>query len=99
MADSGGKRIEGKVVEADSFGNLVTDITAAMLADCPPGTGVTIECDTHETMGIQASYEDQPPMTLIAVVGDSGNLELAIVDDSAKIMLGVPMGASVTVRW
>lgn len=99
MAESGGKRIEGKVVEVDSFGNLVTDITAEMLADCPRGTGVTIECDTHETVGIQNAYEDQPPMTLIAVVGDSGNLELAIVDDSAKIMLGVSIGTSVTVRW
>jgi S-adenosylmethionine hydrolase len=38
-------------------------------------------------------------MTLIALVGSSGHLEIAIVGDSAAIMLGVKPGTPVTVEW
>ena len=56
-------------------------------------------CDEHETHGIFTDYSDQPPMTLIAAIGASGNLELTIVGDSAAIMLGVTVGTPVTVHW
>ncbi|MEM6799731.1 MAG: SAM-dependent chlorinase/fluorinase [Planctomycetota bacterium] len=93
------QRIEGEVIEVDSFGNLITNITAEQLADCPRDTSVTIRCDEHETVGIYQTYSEQPPMTLVAIVGSNGHLELAIVDDSAKIMLGVGVGAAVSVAW
>jgi len=92
-------RIEGKVVAVDSFGNLVTSITREMLADAPRDDSVVIRCDEHETYNIFASYADQPAMTLVAVLGPNNQLELAIVDDSAKIMLGVDVGEAVEVRW
>lgn len=94
-----GKRIEGAVQAIDSFGNLVTNITADKLVNVPHGEETTIVCDEHETRGIFAAYADQPEMTLIALVGSSGNLELAIVGDSAAIMLGVAVGAPVKVTW
>ena len=50
-------------------------------------------------LGIFASGHDQPSMTLIAVVGSSGNLELEIVGESAKIMLGIAVGEPVVVKW
>ena len=94
-----GQKIEGEVIEVDSFGNLITNISRQMLADCPGDTSVTIRCDEHETVGIFTTYADQPPMTLLALIGSSDQLELAIVDDSAKIMLGVGVGAPVAVAW
>jgi S-adenosylmethionine hydrolase len=60
---------------------------------------VRVACDEHETFGIFTTYADQPSMTLIALVGSGGKLELAIVDDSAAIMLGVRRGAKVTLEW
>lgn len=98
-AERVGQKIEGEVIEVDSFGNLVTSITADMLAEVPRDESVTIRCDGHETFGIFGTYGDQPPMTLIALVGSGDRLELAIVDDSAKVMLGVGVGAPVTVEW
>jgi hypothetical protein len=92
-------QIEGEIVEVDSFGNLITNISAAMLAETPTDESVSILCDEHVTVGIHRAYADQPPMTLIALVGSGDVLELAIVDDSAKIMLGVGVGAKVTVKW
>jgi S-adenosyl-L-methionine hydrolase (adenosine-forming) len=92
-------RIDGEVVEVDSFGNLITNVTSAQLAGVPTDESVTVACDEHATQGIFRTYSDQPPMTLIALVGSGGKLELAIVDDSAKIMLGVGVGAPVVVSW
>ncbi|MEM9185273.1 MAG: SAM-dependent chlorinase/fluorinase [Planctomycetota bacterium] len=94
-----GQRIEGEVVEVDSFGNLITNISEEMLQACPRDASVTIRCDEHETFGIYQTYGEQPAMTLVALVGSGGALELAIVDDSAKIMLGVGVGAPVAVSW
>ena len=92
-------RIEGSVRSIDSFGNLITDITTEMLAGVPTGEATTIRCDEHETSGIFRTYADQPEMTLIALVGSSGFLELAIVGDSAAAMLGVRVGERVEVHW
>lgn len=92
-------KIEGTVSSIDSFGNLITDIKAEMLAGAPRGEEVRIECDEHETLGIHNTYADQPPMTLMALIGSSGHLELAIVNDSAAEMLGIRRGAKVTVSW
>jgi hypothetical protein len=93
------QRIEGEVVSIDSFGNLVTNITSEMLRDTPTDESVRVRCDDHETLGIFKTYAEQPEMTLVAVVGSSGELELAIVGDSAKLMLGVSVGTKVTVEW
>jgi S-adenosylmethionine hydrolase len=92
--------IEGIVESIDSFGNLITNISAAALEKTPRGPDdVRIECEEHETCGIFSQYADQPEMTLIALVGSDGKLELAIVGDSAAIMLGVRVGAPVRVSW
>ena len=92
-------RIEGEVIAMDSFGNLITSITREQLAGVPVDDTVGIFCDDHETRGIFTAYGDQPDMTLIALLGSSGHLELAIVGDSAATMLGVHEGAKVKVRW
>jgi S-adenosyl-L-methionine hydrolase (adenosine-forming) len=91
--------IDGEVIEVDSFGNLITNITRDMLRGVPTDESVTISCDEHETQGIFATYSDQPPMTLVALVGSGDRLELAIVDENASAMLGVKSGAAVRVAW
>jgi S-adenosylmethionine hydrolase len=90
-------RIEGCVVAIDSFGNLITNITAEQLAGLPGGQEVRIQCGEHETFGIFRTYADQPELTLIALIGSSGKLELAIVGDSAAIMLGEKVGSPVLI--
>jgi S-adenosylmethionine hydrolase len=92
-------RIQGEVIEVDSFGNLITNITREMLHGVPTSELVTITCDEHETHGIFSTYSDQPSMTFMAHVGSSGRLELAIVDENASAMLGVSVGAPVQITW
>lgn len=92
-------QIQGEVASVDSFGNLITNITAEMLEGAPVDDRTGVFCDEHETRGIFTTYSDQPEMTLIALVGSSGFLELAIVGESAAMMLGVTEGTGVTVKW
>jgi S-adenosylmethionine hydrolase len=92
-------RIDGEVTAIDSFGNLVTNISREMLAGVPTDQSVTVACDEHETQGIFTAYAEQPAMTLIALVGSNNLLELAIVNDSAAMMLGAKVGTPVQVRW
>lgn len=93
------RSIRGSVESIDSFGNLITDITEAMLADVPRDESVRVACDEHETLGIFRTYSDQPPATLLALIGSSGRLELAIVEENAAAMLGIRAGMPVTVSW
>lgn len=91
--------ITGEVIEVDSFGNLITNITRQLLEGVPTDESVTIECDEHTTQGIFTTYSDQPAMTLVALVGSGDRLELAIVDESAAAMLGISIGMPVKISW
>ena len=90
---------EGKVIAVSDDGSLITDIQVKELGDVPCDDRITICCDEHETCGIYPLDHDQPPFTFLAVQRSDGALELVIVDDSAKIMLGISVGASVEVKW
>jgi S-adenosyl-L-methionine hydrolase (adenosine-forming) len=92
-------RIEGRVLEIDSFGNLITNITADVLAGRPTDTRVCVVCGIYETWGIYRTYGDQPQGTLVAVVGSHGRVELAIVGDNCAARLGVSTGTPVVVAW
>jgi S-adenosylmethionine hydrolase len=93
------RSIEGKVVSISEGGNLVTDIPCAALAEAPRDSAVSIRCDEHETVGLFTAGHSEPEMSLLALLGDSGFLELTIVGDSAKMMLGVRVGERVSVQW
>lgn len=92
-------KIAGTVVSITEAGNLVTDIAADRLKGIPKLDAVTVRCDEHETLGIFTADHNEPEMTLLALIGPNDTLELEIVGDSAKIMLGIQVGENVEVRW
>jgi S-adenosylmethionine hydrolase len=92
-------QIVGKIVAFSPQGNLVSDISVDSLQNAPRDERILIRCDEHETNCLFESGHNQPEATLIAILGSSGRLELEIVGDSAKIMLGVPLGEAIEVRW
>jgi S-adenosyl-L-methionine hydrolase (adenosine-forming) len=92
-------RIDGSVLEIDSFGNVITNITAAMLAGRATDKRACIACNIYETWGIYHTYADQPRGTLCALIGSSGRLELAIVGDNAAARLGLKVGMPVAIAW
>ena len=92
-------KIEGAVVAYGPTGNLVTDIANDRLRGVPTGDGVKVICDEHETVGIYPADHQEQACTLMAILGGGGFLELTIVGDSAKAMLGVPLKEKVVVKW
>lgn len=91
--------IEGKVIRISDCGDLITDITAAQLEGVPRDESVEIACDGHVTQGIFKLDHSQPDATLIALIGQSENLEIGIIGLNISEMLGISVGEKVAVRW
>ncbi len=91
--------ISGQVIEVDAAGCLITDILADQLEAAPRDESLRVVVDEHETFGLYPSQHDQPEMTLIAIVDQTGPLRIVLVGDSASAMLGVRVGAPVQVFW
>ena len=92
-------RIEGVVLEIDSFGNLITNIPAEALAGRPTDRRAIVVCGIYETYGIYSAYAQQPEDSLVALMSSTGRLELALVGSHAARRLGISVGTPVTVAW
>ncbi len=92
-------RIEGTVLLGDSFGNLITDIAADLLPGPAEAADVRVFCRGHLVTGLSRTYGDSPQGVLVALVGSSGRLELAIVGGSAAVATQARPGDQVTVSW
>lgn len=87
----------GEVIFRDTFGNLITNIKEDQLASRPPG-GWLVEVGGHRIEGIARTYGDSPPGVLIALVGSSGWVEVAVVNGDAGRLLSAGPGATVWLR-
>jgi S-adenosylmethionine hydrolase len=94
-----GGKITGTVASYGQSGNLVTDIPNESLAAAASNREVTVTCDEHQTIGIFAAGHPEEPCTLMAIRGEGGFLELTIVGESARAMLGVSLREKVVVKW
>lgn len=95
----GADGVAGLVVEADQFGNLISNIAGELVESAPTDQRFRVVCGEHETFGLQCTYADQPPQTLVALIGSGGMLELAIVNGNAAQMLGAKAGDALTIDW
>jgi S-adenosylmethionine hydrolase len=86
----------GEVIFRDTFGNLITNINADRLADRTPDRWV-IEIAGERIEGILHTYGERPTGALIALVGSSGWVEVAVVNGDAARQLTA--GAGTTVRF
>ena len=93
------RMIEGTIVEIDRYGNLITNIAKNDLVDAPHDETLRVASGLHETFGLQTTYGDQPPQTLIALLGSDQFVELAIVNGDAQSMLAARVGDTVTLSW
>lgn len=91
--------LNGKVVQIDDSGNLVTDIPGTSLSSAPRDASLRVVVEEHETYGLYPTDHSQPAMTLVATVDEQGPLKIILVGDNASMMLGVRPGAAVEVHW
>lgn len=82
--------IDGRVIYADRFGNLITNVSAAEVPD-----HAEIRVGGQCISGLQSSYDAVPPGELLAVRGSHGFIEIARNQGSAQDL--VP-GMSISVR-
>jgi S-adenosyl-L-methionine hydrolase (adenosine-forming) len=92
-------RIEGAVRWIDRFGNLITNIAASMLPSTKNAASVRASAAGQNINGLSHAYGDHQPQELVALVGSSGYLEIAVVDGSAAQKLKIGVGAPVIVKW
>ena len=84
----------------DSFGNLITNIDAHLLSAATEGAEpVMVRCAGRTVEGVVDTYAERPEKSLVALVGSSGRLEIAVVGGNAARRLGVHVGDAVVVEW
>ncbi len=82
------------VTVIDVFGNLTTDLSAAVLTD---RERVTFRLRGREVRGLVASYGHKQPGELVALVDSENYVEIAIVNGSGAKALGAQAGDVVEV--
>ena len=83
-------KITGDVIYTDSFGNLVTNISAEML-----GNLKEIRIDNFVIDTVANSYQDVEKGKLLAIIGSSGFLEISVNQGSAADII---KGQKVTIK-
>lgn len=86
----------GHILHVDRFGNLVTNVPAGH--EALQETGIVVEIAGQQIAGLKRTYADGSPGELIALVGSTGYLEVAVVGGNAAQRLGVGPGEEVTIR-
>ncbi len=89
-----GRVMRGQVIHIDTFGNLVTNISAASTAVRTRGSWVVRYKDRKAR--VVPSYAGGGPEELVAVAGSCGFIELAIREGSAAWALNAKRGDEVT---
>ena len=89
-----GTRLEGRVIYADRFGNLVTDIPGGAL----PSEPCTVHLAGRAIPHLHRTYQEVRKGETLAYIGSSGFLEIAVREASAEELLGASLGTSVLVE-
>ena len=89
--------IKGCVVEVDLFGNLITNIREATVRRSfkAPLEGLELRVKRRKVKGIANTYAERPAGELVALIGSSAYLEVAVNQGSAAEMLGCERGDTV----
>ncbi len=88
-------KIVGEVVFVDSFGNLITNISAKMLGQNIKD--LTVEFANH-SLPINTTYGEVGAHAPIALVGSNSHLEIAIVNGNASEFFAASVSDTVRVR-
>ncbi|MCL5025841.1 MAG: SAM-dependent chlorinase/fluorinase [Chloroflexi bacterium] len=85
----------GHIIRIDHFGNLITDLRSADLHDAATTAVFTIK--DVQVVGLSRYYAERDG--LMALVGSTGNIEIALRNGSAATQLSADRGDLVRVRW
>jgi S-adenosylmethionine hydrolase len=89
--------IRGRIVRTDTFGNLITNIDASTLSESDRER-LVVELGTQRIVGLSRCYGEKPTGELLALVGSSGRLEIAVCQGHAGEILAAWSGDPVSVK-
>lgn len=88
--------IQGWVMHIDGYGNLITNIPAALIEEYEYKT-LKVYAGTTIMHNIYAAYGDVPTGDAVSLIGSSGMLEISVNQGRAEELLNVQKGAPVSV--
>jgi len=91
--------VDGVVVAADRFGNLITNIQNSILVPHTQDRELRVRVAGHVIIGLVRTYAEAQGREPIAVLGSGGFLEIAVAGGSARELLDAAVGTPVEVRW
>jgi S-adenosylmethionine hydrolase len=87
----------GEVVFIDAFGNLITNIHRDRLGETPLPSW-SVEVNDVTIPYLIRTYGDCPPGALVALIGSSDRLEVAVVNGNAARRLDAQRGTPIVLR-
>ncbi len=91
-----GDTVEGEVIAADHFGNLLTSVTEEDVAAL--GSPLALELAGRPVGGLASSYAECAPGKPAWIIGSTGRVEIFVRDASASAALGTGRGSEVKLR-
>ena len=85
--------IQGAILAADQFGNLITNL---LPADLPPASKIILP-GQREVTSFRCAYSDGAPGEVFMITGSTGYLEIALKNGSAAALLNLKPGTPVGV--
>ncbi len=90
-------RWEGHIVHVDRFGNCITSFTREFLNDVGSDESIEVHILDQRINNICRTYGDSEWGMVMALIGSSGRLELAVRNGNAAQLLGVGVGDSLRI--
>ena len=92
-----GQAATGEIVHVDRFGNVVTNVTPDLLSGLKLGRDISFTIGERRwTVPFCATYGNQPPGKLVALVSSNDTLEIALTQGDASAQVKAPVGTRVT---
>ena len=93
-----GNELVGKIVHIDAFGNLITNIAQAVLADFGKNKRLVLEVGKTEIQGLKEGYWKVKKGDPVGLIGSGGFLEISVREGNAGKVLKARAGDKVGVR-
>lgn len=90
-------QVQGRVEVVDRFGNLMTNIPAALVLQAPQA--LVVGTDPVPAFRWVRTYGAAPRGEVVALLGSQGMLEVAVVEGSAAARFSAGSGTAITVAW
>ena len=90
--------VRGEVLCIDSFGNLITNLSAAKIKGWAGPSGIVTQVRERQISGLQTTYGKRSAGEVITLADSQGRLEIAKVNGNAASALGAEVGDWVRVR-